>query len=68
MSIHTLTPALLSPMLASSDAPLVLDVRRRKGFEELPKGLPHAVPVYLDDDPILLPDTDRSVPIVAYCL
>ncbi len=68
MSIHTLTPALLAPMLASSDAPLVLDVRRRKGFEELPKGLPNAVPIFLDDDPILLPDIDRGTPIVAYCL
>ncbi len=68
MALSTLSPALLKPLLEGKEPPLLLDVRRRGSFTELPEGLPGAIPVYLDDDPILLPDLSRSQPIVAYCL
>lgn len=67
-TIHTLSPALLAPLLQSKDGPLLLDVRRRRAFEELPTGLPGALPIYLDEDPIQLPDVDRERTLVAYCL
>ena len=68
MALSILSPRLLKPLLDGEDPPLLLDVRREKAFSELPEGLPGAVPVYLDQDPILLPDVRRSQPIVAYCL
>lgn len=72
-TIHTLSPALLAPLLQSSDPeakdrPLLLDVRRHRAFEKLPTGLPGALPIYLDDDPIQLPEVDRHRAVVAYCL
>jgi rhodanese-related sulfurtransferase len=67
-TIHTLSPALLAPLLQSGQGPLILDVRRRRAFEQLPTGLPGALPIYLDEDPIRLPDVDRERTLVAYCL
>ena len=68
MALSTLSPALLKPLLSGEEPPLLLDVRRRSSFTEMPDGLPGAVPIYLDDDPILLPDLRRSHPIITYCL
>jgi rhodanese-related sulfurtransferase len=57
----------LARALASERPPLVLDVRHREAFVEHP-GIPGALPLALDRDPILLPDVDRARPVVAYCL
>ncbi len=47
---------------------LVLDVRRRAGFEQRPEALPNAVPLLLDEDPLRLPDVPRDRPLLVYCL
>jgi rhodanese-related sulfurtransferase len=53
--------------LAGEKPPLLLDVRRRAAFRELP-GIPSAIPFALDREPLRLPDLPRGQPIVAYCL
>jgi class 3 adenylate cyclase/rhodanese-related sulfurtransferase len=58
----------LHAALASTRPPLILDVRRRAAFGELPQTLPDAVPVLLDAQPLLLPEVPRERPIVAFCL
>ena len=57
----------LDGLLGSQRPPLLLDVRRGAAFEEQP-GIPTALPVALDRDPILLPDVPRDSTIAAYCL
>lgn len=57
----------LARRLESDAPPLVLDVRTNAAFAD-PPGLPGALPVALDRDPLRLPDVARSRPIVAYCL
>jgi rhodanese-related sulfurtransferase len=57
----------LAARLESDAPPLVLDVRTRAAFG-VPPGIPGALPVALDRDPLRLPDVARSRPIVAYCL
>lgn len=46
----------------------MLDARRRSAFSRDSLGLVGAVPVYLDDEPIQIPDCDRSRPVVVYCV
>lgn len=57
----------LARRLASDTPPLVLDVRRSSAFAD-PPGIPGALPVALDRNPLRLPDVARERPIVAYCL
>lgn len=47
--------------------PLVIDVRRRAAFAERPLGIPGAVALVLDDEPLRVPDAPRERPVVAYC-
>ena len=49
-------------------ATLILDARRKSAFESHPWSVPDAVPIWLDDQPVLLPDVDRATPVVVYCL
>jgi rhodanese-related sulfurtransferase len=67
-SFHRIDPAGLKERLESKGPPLVLDARRRAAFAKLPQGIPGAIPIVLDDQPIELPDMPREQPIVAYCL
>ncbi len=57
----------LDGLLGSQRPPLLLDVRRGAAFEEHP-GIPTALPLALDRDPMLLPDISRGRPLVVYCL
>ena len=57
----------LARRLESSSAPLVLDVRREAAFEDA-SGIPGAIPLALDREPLRLPDVSRDRPIVTYCL
>jgi class 3 adenylate cyclase/rhodanese-related sulfurtransferase len=63
-----LTPEALAQRLAVEPAPLVLDVRRRSAFGEGAQGIPGAIAIVLDDDPIQLPDLPRERAVVVYCL
>lgn len=53
--------------MTSDPPPLLLDVRRGEAFAEEP-GIPGALPLVLDEEPILIPDTERSRALVVYCL
>lgn len=66
-SFQRIDPAELAARLAGPRPPLVLDVRRGAAFAEQ-GGIPTALPLALDRDPLQLPDTDREVGVVAYCL
>jgi hypothetical protein len=55
----------LERALATPAPPLVLDVRRGEAFAEQP-GVPGALPLALDREPLLLPDTDRDRLFVVY--
>ncbi len=57
----------LARQLESDSPPLVLDVRTSAAFG-IPPGIPGALPVALDRDPLRLPDVARNRPIVVYCL
>ena len=61
-------PGQLAERLRASAAPMLLDARRRAAFDRNPSGIPGAVPVYLDDEPVQLPDIERSTPVVTYCV
>ncbi len=67
MNIRHLTVADFSSRLGSPGA-LLLDVRRRAAFTRDPRGIPGAIPVYLDDEPVRIPDTDRRRPVSVYCV
>ena len=58
----------LARRLAGPQPPLLLDVRRRAAFEARPSGLTGAVPILLDDHPVLLPDVPRERAVTVYCL
>jgi rhodanese-related sulfurtransferase len=57
----------LARQLEAPHPPLVLDIRRESAFGEH-QGVPGAVPLALDRDPLLLPDVARDRKIVCYCL
>lgn len=67
-SLKRLTPIELKAGIDSGRPMLLLDVRRREAFRRLPSGISGAVPITLDDREAMLPDVDRSMPIVSYCL
>lgn len=67
-SFHRIDPAALRQRLESEHPPAVLDTRRRDAFVKLPQGIPGAIPVLLDAQPLQLPDLPRAQPVVAYCL
>ncbi len=67
-SFHRIDPAGLKERLESKAPLLLLDARRRGAFVKLPQGIPGAVPIVLDDQPLELPDMPHEQPIVAYCL
>lgn len=48
-------------------ATLILDVRRKVAFEASPWAMPDAIPILLDEQPVMLPDVDRATPILVYC-
>lgn len=66
--VSRLSAPILHQLLGSERPPLILDVRRRKAFEDIPEALPGAIPLYLDADPVELPDVEKDQPLVAYCL
>lgn len=47
---------------------LLLDARRRAAFGRDPLGIPGAIPVWMDEQPVRIPDCDRSREIVVYCV
>ncbi len=55
-------PKRVASLLGSSP-----DVRTSAAFG-IPPGIPGALPVALDRDPLRLPDVARNRPIVVYCL
>ena len=61
-------PGQMAERLRAAAAPMLLDARRRAAFDRNPSGIPGAVPVYLDDEPVQLPDIERSTPVVTYCV
>ena len=63
-----IAPAELAGMLAGLSPPLVVDVRRREAFAELPWKIEGAVPLAIDREPAAIPDVDRERQVVAYCL
>ena len=67
-SFHRIDPAVLKQRLESENPPVVLDTRRRNAFLKLPQGIPGAIPIILDEQPVQLPDLPRERPVVAYCL
>ncbi len=66
-SFQRIDVAELSRRLAQEPRPLVLDVRREAAFAQLP-GVPGALPLAIDREPLQLPDVDHGRPIVTYCL
>ena len=48
-------------------ATLILDVRRQAAFDANPGAMPEAIPILLDEQPVMLPDVDRALPILVYC-
>lgn len=64
--IHNL-PNSLAFGLRGGHATVILDVRARGSFDEKTLGLVDAVPVFLNENPVLLPDMDRDQPILVYC-
>lgn len=48
-------------------ATLILDVRRNAAFEASPWAMRDAIPILLDEQPVMLPDVDRATPILVYC-
>lgn len=66
--INKASPDVISGQLLRYPTTLLLDARRRAAFARDSSGLVGAVPVYLDDEPIQIPDCDRSRPVVVYCV
>ena len=66
-SIRLLGAEALERLRSRDPALLVIDVRRRAAFLERARGIPGAVPLLLDDDPLRIPDTARERPVVVYC-
>lgn len=62
------SPDALSARLDGAPPPLVLDVRRSAAFREHAEGIPGAVALLLDEDPVRIPDVARDRPLVVYCL
>ena len=67
-TFRRIDPATLQEQLESRTSLLVLDVRRQDAFRKKPQGVPGAVPVFLDQEPLKLPELPREQPIVVYCL
>lgn len=61
-------PGQLAERLRAASPPMLLDARRRAAFDRNPNGIAGAIPVYLDDEPVQLPDIDRSLPLATYCV
>lgn len=66
--LQRIDAAILAQRLAGSNPPLLLDVRRRAAFERKPSGIEGAQPLFLDAQPLRIPDQLRATPIVLYCL
>lgn len=64
--VHNL-PHGLAVGLRAGHATVILDVRSRGSFGEHVLGLAHAVPVFMDETPVLLPDLDRAQVMLVYC-
>jgi hypothetical protein len=67
-SFHRIDPAALKERLEGENPPVILDARRRDAFVKLPRGIPGAIPMILDEHPVQLPDLSPEQPVVAYCL
>ena len=59
--------AKLSIGLRAGTSTVILDARRREAFGNKPWSIPTAVPIFMDDDPVLLPDLGRDSSILVVC-
>lgn len=64
--VHDL-PHRLAFGLKGGHATVILDARPHGSFDQPALGLADAVPIYINETPVLLPDLDHDQPMLVYC-
>lgn len=59
--------AKLSIGLRAGTSTVILDARRKEAFDGTPWSIPAAIPIFMDEEPVRLPDLDRDSSILVVC-